>query len=365
MIRIDELITKLDDIDNMYQGGELEASKQQKIYNKVLEKMAETDARNNLENKEALIKDKKVLIKDNKEQERDNKELRKDLKKQKRFSKKKWSSLILAASLLICTVAYAATGNEWDIRLAQYLNLEDTVQLENGQCIIGESDVSNGVKVEAVSSVGDKHNVYILLEASFPEDIKWQEKCTFKDVKIEGINNGGYATTFFEMEDDNLEDNKKTFMLEISSEKINRQELTVHLQDIVLLETEDYTMGETAAKGNWNLHWKFNYASSVKNKWLYKMIRTNKESIFLTQADLSPISIRLVAYKNRFNSANKDKMYEIEKVVLKDGTEVSEFRGAMAGNKNNFKLDMTVNFINPIEVSQIYSIWIDGQEIVL
>jgi hypothetical protein len=334
-VRIDELITSIDDTETAYKDGSIDELSQQRVFNKVMDRIQ-------LESGEALPRNKKA----------------------NHLSRKRFVALILAATMLLGTIAYAAAGSEWNIKLAQYLNLTDTKQLEGGSVEIGVQDTDQEITVEAAYSIGDKNTVYIMFQVTFPKPLTFDNQCMIGEVKLDTLREG-YSMTWFEYEDDIPYDNKKYFMAEITADHINTKKITLTLKDIYMLDGEQKEISDPVVLGEWTLSWKFNYAANVKQERIYQIFKAEGYHVFVEKIAISPISIKINAYRNPFNENGQMDILKVNKIILKDGTEIKEFRGATGGNSNNFRLDYTVAFINPIEVNEIHSVWINGVEIVL
>lgn len=311
--------------------------------------------------------------------------------------------LAVAMTLLFMLgfTATAAKRNEWDIALLNFMGVSNanTLQLESGEVQINQSasrhciDYGNTdtgtakeVTVTAASSIGDKNEVYIRIETDYvlPEDFNPET-----DYILPGDygmtvspNKSGYGSmfTFF------TEDNKLGFLLSISNcEDINRAEISIHMEDFYLYH--DLAHWDSAAEesnnssaqdaipekellceGFWDLNWKFRYQSNTETYRMLRSFENNGVTYYLTKVEISPISIRMEAFRMPHDRQKPYPTDWLEEIHLLDGTVIPIERESSAGLKNGMFADSYVGiemFGDALIPENVEEIVIMGKEIKL
>ena len=295
------------------------------------------------------------------------------------FKKKKWLVAILAATFLFSMVALAANDGSWDIRLMEYWNLTDTTYLSDGAVLIDvKSNQDNHMSVTAYSSIGDKNNTAIILEVDITDEksdelLDLSEKGYFlfdsNDINLQNKNgspaNFGYGSCLESF----VEDGKLYFLLTINCENINRLGINLILKDLYY-ETE---AGERTLfkEGTWNLQWTYQYAENVKTYYPFKTANCSGINVFITKVEVSPISISIWGIRNPFSNNEKDQTFhmpdsfQINKILLKDGKESTDFEPSVSGSSNNMFLDSSVILSTPKEIGEIFGLQIGDTKVYL
>ena len=266
--------------------------------------------------------------------------------------------LILAAVflLLISITSVAASENEWDIAITNFMGLNDpsTLQLESGEVEIKTSASSNGLTITKITSIGDKNTAYIRMDTDFklPEDFDETTDYILPEHHITTITDkkpgtpksyGGAMTCFYE-------DGYLGFLLEISNcDSLNKSYVTVVFKNLILYhDLHDYDDNapkeELFLEGNWTLDWKYSYKSSTKTYRMLNKTMIGDNTVWLTRIDVSPISIRI---EGKRSPADFDKAWGksscIQEIGFKDGTVISYPQESSWGHSNT-SFDYYIDF---------------------
>lgn len=107
--------------------------------------------------------------------------------------------------------------------------------------VIDESYIENGIKLNVASMVGDENSFYIVFELikENGDSFKDSDYIYFEDFHLNFSGSGGY--TWYEIEDDNENDNKATFILSGNTEKKTvGDKLTLQMKDFVEYNIKEY-----------------------------------------------------------------------------------------------------------------------------
>lgn len=249
----------------------------------------------------------------------------------------------LAAVLTIALglTVMAAGENEWDIALVNFMGLSDanTLQLDSGMVEINKGQTSictdyrnevageaKEVTMTAVTSMGDKNEVYVRIETDYELPVGFNEETDYilpDDFKI-GLNpNTGYGAQFTYF----AEDNKLGFLLEISNcKEINKAEISVFMKDLYWYhdlnaeEEEAVEPKELLCKGSWELNWKYHYKSNtITKRFVNKTFEADGCTYKLTKVEISPISIRLEARRSKADSKKEYSDTWLHEIHFTDG----------------------------------------------
>ncbi len=264
-----------------------------------------------------------------------------------KFKRKPAKRLLIWGLAAVLTMAMgltvvAARENEWDIELVNFMGLSDanTLQLDSGMVEINQGqtsicmdyqDVETGetkeVTMMAVSSMGDKNEVYVRIETDYELPENFNEETDYilpEDFQLRvNLNKAGYGAQFTSF----VEDNKLGFLLEISNcKEINKAEITVIMEDLywyhdLNAEEEDEIEPEKLlCKGTWELKWKYHYKSNtITKRYLSKTFEADGCTYKLTKVEISPISIRLEAHRSEADRHKEHFDVWLQEIHFTDG----------------------------------------------
>ena len=308
----------------------------------------------------------------------------------KRKKSKRWLVLTVAATLIMALglTAYAAKENEWDIALINFMGISDanTLQLENGvveiqqgqksRCIdysSAESGEAREIEMLATTSIGDKNEVYVLIETDYvlPADFNVETDYVLpKDYRLSvEPNKGGYGSVFTYF----AEDNRLGFLLAISNcRDINKAEISLRMENLYLyhdLQEDDTDREkELLCEGTWELKWSYNYRSNTKTERMLHPFEADGVTYYLTKVEVSPISIRLEAFRM---PQDRDKDHEdvwLEEIHFSDGTVLRIDNPSGGGIENGmFAEEYTgvESFGDAINPKEIAALVIRGEKVYL
>lgn len=291
------------------------------------------------------------------------------IKSKKRFVKKKLLIAMFAAALLFGMAAFAANDGQWDIRLMEFWHLTDTTYLEGGNVLIDKSSTSNVMTVTALSSIGDKNNVSILLETDYPFDDRSKDPhekndfyFIFDTMNISVMDKNGWPASsgWSSVMESFSENGKLYFLLNIVCKDINRQRVSITLKDLYMYEksSEEEIM---VNDGTWNLEWTYQYKANVKTYYPFTFANCGKEKILITKIEATPLSIRVTGIKNYFDrNQTTVEEFAIKKVYRNDNQELVEFTPTSYGCSNHMFLECNVVLNDPVEPAELSGIQIGG-----
>lgn len=296
--------------------------------------------------------------------------------------------LAAVLTLALGLTVMAAGEREWDIALVNFMGLSDanTMQLDSGMVEINQAqtsictdyqDVETGeireVTMTAVSSIGDKNEVYVRIETDYELPDGFIEETDYilpDDFEIGIRPNPGYGAQFTSF----VEDNKLGFLLEISNCKdVNKADISVFMKDLYwyhdLNAEEEATVEpkELLCKGSWELKWKYHYKSNTITKRLVnKSFEADGCTYKLTKVEISPISIRLEARRSKADSKKDHSDMWLQEIHFTDGRILKVEDTGGSGMRNGIYAHSYIGArelgenINPKEVK---SLIIGGEEI--
>lgn len=304
-----------------------------------------------------------------------------------RRRKKRVIFVIAAVFIMIFGVSvYAAKENEWDIALIKFMGISNanTAQLESGiveinqscksKCVdygYEESGKETEIEMTATTSIGDKNEVYIRIETDYvlPEDFNPETDYVLPEndsLRIEP-NKNGFASTFTYFE----EDNKLGFLMSISNcEDINTAEITLRMDNLYLYHdlgnVEAKQEKELICEGTWELNWKYQYQSNTKTRYMLRPFQADGITYYLTKVEVSPISIRMEAFRLPWNRDKAHTDTWLEKIYFSDGTawQIDDMSGSGMRNgmfaENYVGVEVLGDAIEPKKVEKLV---ICGEEI--
>jgi len=249
--------------------------------------------------------------------------------------------LAAVLTLALGLTVMAAGEREWDIALVNFMGLSDanTLQLASGMVEINqaqtvlctdyqkvESGESKEVTMTAVSSIGDKNEVYVRIETDYDIPDGFNEETDYilpDDFRLEISPNKGYGAQFTSF----VEDNKLGFLFEISNCKdVNKAEIALFMKDLYWYhdlnakDEDEVKPKELVCQGEWQLKWKYHYKSNTKIKrFLNKSFEADGCTYKLTKVEISPISIRLEAYRSNRDRDRAHSDMWLQEIRFTDG----------------------------------------------
>ena len=386
---LDALIGNIHDAEAPDLPGYMEKEQQERIEARVMAGILELQEKEKLLEKEAELK--KI------EQNREKKKA--DKQNWKKKNSKRFVVFGLAAILLmgLCLGVFASSHPDWDVEILQFMGLDETetFQLESGEVQIqvydsceaveykkgpdGETISSEReVKIMAVSSIGDRNSACIRIETDYelPEDF---------DETTDYIMPGKYDLDIYEKPGEFVEtsmaattgyvnmDGKLGYMIYVEGcEKLNKSQVKVRFEDFYLYH--DLAMEEGGAEkelllqGNWELTWRYAYKSNTKRYRMLKPIEMDGEKYYITQIDVSPLSVQIEGFRKPWERKYDNTEFTIDRIQYKDGTSLEVGGWSSAGNRDGIWIDTflgTTEMGVTIDVEQIESIVIAENEISL
>lgn len=296
--------------------------------------------------------------------------------------------LAAVLTLALGLTVMAAGEREWDIALINFMGLSDanTMQLDSGMVEINQAQTSSctdyqevetgeirEVTMTAVSSIGDKNEVYVRIETDYelPEGFDEETDYILPDDFEIGIHpNPGYGAQFTSF----AENNKLGFLLEISNCKdVNKADISVFMKDLYWYhdlnakDEDEVKPKELLCQGEWQLKWKYHYKSNTKIKrFLSKEFEADGCTYKLTKVEISPISIRLEACRSKADSKKDHSDMWLQEIHFTDGRILKVEDTGGSGMRNGIYAHSYIGArelgenINPKEVK---SLIIGGEEI--
>ncbi|MDF3001949.1 MAG: hypothetical protein K0Q48_2068 [Bacillota bacterium] len=286
--------------------------------------------------------------------------------------------ILLASLVALCvfaSTAFAAEIFQWDSRISNYFGMSDKNQgdLSGAGMNVGVKDEQGGVAIEAVQTIGDASNMYILLDVTVPEGQILNPQTGFDMIflKVEGVTGMGYSCDL--LPDDEPNDNKGTLLFSMeANSNINDKEIEMKF---VNLRHYDMDSGEMIPdyEGEWILSWKLNYHDVSKNFDVDKDIPVNGETVRVDSVSISPIALNVKIsgdYIKKYDSVppnpNDGDLIEITSVNLKDGTALTKDDSLGWGtsiNGREYVINMKMREL--LDPEGIESIVLNDTEIVL
>lgn len=289
----------------------------------------------------------------------------------KRGLKKRMVLLVAAAILVLGVVtAYASGAFGWDSRLSELLGINQSNKglVDGSGLMINQSDTQNGVKIEMVSAIGDKYNVYIIGEITLPEGTDMSKTYFFGSFgfPIKDFGSGGMGVQL--LEDENTNDNIIPFIVNISREKgVRGKKCSAEIKDIV---SYNDSSEEVVCSGTWNISWKLDYKDSTIAYSTKADVTIGGEIVTINKVSVSPLSITIKAdggVVNRvvdelFSKGNNSvptPHLDIQAVILSDGTRIEDFSGGNSST-NPFSSSAGVTFAKIIDPKEVKSVVVNG-----
>lgn len=288
---------------------------------------------------------------------------------------RRWLTLV-AVCALILSLSTAAIGTlTTDTRLLKLFEADSQSQigqLNEMSYQIGKSVTDCGYTVTLQEAVHDEHNAWVLLEITGPEGARLNaEQLYFRQTRVQLENNmGGYGYYIEMLPDEDLDDNRVSLVLDLSTNgKITDQEITVLLEDLGWyhydLEQEangssmdDYW--ETITKGTWQFTFILPQNETTVSMWQWKILQNEQKLFLLRKLEVSPLSVVLEANRLEWDTYMKLQEEPIQ-VYLKDGT-MLELDSSGSGS-GGISMQFQYNFTSPINLADIEQIVYCGHKL--
>ncbi|WP_206458462.1 DUF4179 domain-containing protein [Anaerovorax sp. IOR16] len=293
-----------------------------------------------------------------------------------RIRKRRLLPAILVAILTMATISFAAVTTMIDPAFLTYLKpsyQEQIDAIQNSAILLGQEDRDNGYTIRARQAIGDKNMVYVLFDLiAEDENVLNLPYYGFSSYDVKLKDNftpfhTGMGYSFSEMEDENPNDNVRTFLLELSSnQSLLKKNLQIQFENIcTYLETEPYE--ETLVSGKWELNIPLDYKdASITTHPLKKIsLAGSGKNALVTTLRISPISITINAKGkgvSLYDSAPQTEPIQNEiEITLKDGSKVGYNSSGTHSDGITFTKDQSFSKI--IDLREIESIRYMGAEL--
>lgn len=352
MHRIDEMITEIRDSEAITIPGELMDEQQERIYNKVLERINVTEG------------------------------MKRNTEKTHRFPTRKRYIVLLAATLILALglTAFAAKQNEWDITLINFMGLNDTdvLQLEGGEVLINEKATSTWldyaktpkgeekeISITGITSIGDCNSAYLRVNTDYKLPESFDETTDYilpenSKIDITYRNIWGYdefrtyGSTFMAF----YEEGKLGFLISIENcEDLNKCNVKLKIENLYWYhdlgkydENDESEPEELLCEGVWETGWTYSYKSNIKTYRMFKSIDSADGEYFLTKVEVSPISIRIEAIRNPKDREREWKGNILEGIYYNNGESIQMERSSSGGMSNGIFMD---EFVKVSEMGEV------------
>ncbi len=287
---------------------------------------------------------------------------------QARGKKRRILVAALVAVFAFATTAFAAEIFQWDARLSNYFGIDnhDSAGLSGGGMNVGVSDENGGVTIEAVQTIGDGNNMYILLDVTAPEGQTIYPESGFEMIylRVDGVTSMGYSCDM--LEDENENDNKATFLFAMdANRKINDKMINIKFSDL-----RHYIIGSgemiADTPGEWELEWKLDYEDISTKYEIGKELAVKGEIADVKSISISPIALNVEISGSLLDvprTPEEGDLIAITAITLKDGTvftqeDASSWGCSMRDNECILNMQMT----KLLDVGQIKSVTLNDTE---
>lgn len=294
------------------------------------------------------------------------------VKKNKKLSKRKLIAGILAATMMIGTIAMADEYFESNLD-NNFLNLlsidKNDTRLDSATVNVNKTVSHNNLDLTIRQTLGDNHSLYIILDVITPKDIKIPENAYFMNssINLDKFSGGGWG--FEDLENDNSANNKKSYIIDFNSkDKLTNNKITLSFEDFGYY-SEKQNKFITLVEGNWILSWDLNYNNTAKTFKVNHFVKENYYKSLITSISISPISIYVNLLGDQYDN------FIISSITMKDGTIHNGYMPNLSNKKCIFrsggggssflKSYVSGNFNKIIDVNEIESVTIGKETIKL
>lgn len=282
-------------------------------------------------------------------------------KKQTGFSKKKLIISILAATMMIGTVALASDNLSISKNnpLSNYLSInKDNKSLDGAGVYLNKSVINNNLKLTVKHTLGDKHNLYLLIDVETPNTIVIPENSRFNEMDINFENPSPAGWNISDLDDENPNDNKQSYIIAYSTEgKLNGSDISLNFKDFGYYSNESDEF-ITLVKGDWNVSWQLNYIDISKEISVNKFVFNKENKYFIKNINISPLSISANIIGRNNGS------FMIKEVTFNDGTIYTDKDFSSMHSSSSFlNIFTSIEFGKVIDVNRLESININNKVI--
>lgn len=307
--------------------------------------------------------------------------------------KRRMFTLIVAATLTLALVAMASAAmyNKGSVDILNYLGLgeADTSEIGDGvvaiecsdQCVVINSHTGERetVAMKALSSIGDKRNVFIKIETDivpreeFDEERDYYLPDTWRSdiTNAKGKTPSGWASTL----EGRVEDGKLCFYMSIEDcEGINESTIQVTMEDIYLyhdkgVEEDGVTPEEElVCDGSWELNWTYDYKAAERSVGVNAFMEMDGQKYYVRDVQITPFEVNVRAWA--IDDRKTDTGLSVEEIRLADGSQIytTEVGGGGRGSTMLPIVDHVEGYANVawlgyvLSPADVVSIVVDGVE---
>ena len=288
-------------------------------------------------------------------------------KKRLWFGKRRWITAVAACAFVLSLSTAVAATLSTDERLLKLLHADSQsqiAQLSEMSTYIGSTATTDGYTLTVQEAVSDKHHVWLLLDLVGPEDevLDANQNC-YQDVALTFEKMGGHGYSFGTLPDEIPDDNRVSFLLDLSTRKslVNNQ-LTLELGNLGLqvYDAEGKAQWTVLSEGNSKFEFTLSDNNTTVSMWQWKVLQHQNKNFLLAKMEVSPLSITLKARRLEWD------MYlylreEPVQVYLKNG-EMLELISNSSGGGGPI-MDFSYTMPKPLDLTQIERIVYCGEEL--
>ena len=215
-------------------------------------------------------------------------------REEKKPMKKNRFGLLLLAGVL-CTGVVAASAAaifQWDKRMAEHLDASESQQelLDGAGMALGQTSERDGWTMTMRQALGDKNQVYVLLDLAAPEGTKLdgdQYYFNMYNIRFDPLGPGGYTMDL--LEDEDPSDNKITFMVELeASNGLRGSTVNMSFGELVELRQGE---SNVLAKGEWDFSVKMDYKDTGRTTRPNTEVEALGGTLKVEEITVSPLSL--------------------------------------------------------------------------
>jgi len=278
---------------------------------------------------------------------------------------------LAAVMIMIFGMVVAAKEQDWDIKMADMLGLSSVMEeLDGGYVKIGVSDTSDGVKLTASQAIGDQNSQWIQFDTNIPWEVGEDGYYHFENITQNYWDKKGrpicYGGEFYSFNNDGY---VSFISYNMNAEKINRAKVEVFVDQLYAHQDEKDEQGTLVSRGKWKLSWTNCYPANTITRHPYEKVtlKGNDGTEFnciIRKIEISPVSMRLEAWKNPLAGSTDTCYLEVDSITMKDGTTMTCSMSS-GGSHNNWNLDSFLSFedIGQININDVDYIMIGNEKI--
>lgn len=302
-------------------------------------------------------------------------QIEKPVLKHRLFGKRKAVVLVAVFVMMVGMVVFARE-KDWDIEMAERIGLSGAMEkLDGGYVKIGVSDRSDDITITATQGIGDKNSMWVQLDTDLSWDVGEDGYYVFEVSDAHWYKGANILAGAHQMYSYNNNGKVSFIWYFMGYEDVNRARNEVYLSDIRAYETlEDEDEGYVVSTGSWEFEWENCYAPNTVVVRPYKTVTMQSErssntmDCFVTEIEISPVSMWAVAWKSPFErfETSDDMVYlSVDSITLTDGTTIMLDNGFSSAGTNNFQADCFLNFddLQSVDVEKIDYITMGGEDI--